>query len=99
MFCQLVFQKYFKLFSLQKERNAESYIAMIFHRPPYLDTFPETSKVPDQAVAVGNLGEQGPGSNSEVVFLSDPTTIQQCIVGDVVSSGTENAKKARNQEF
>ena len=51
---------------------------------------------PDEAVAVINLGEQGPGSNSEVVFLCDPaTTIQQCPVGDVVSSGRENGKKAR----
>ena len=36
----------------------------------------------DSAVAVVNSGEQGPGSNSE-------------IVGDVVSSGRENGKKAR----
>ena len=49
----------------------------------------------DSAVAVVNLGEQGPGSNSEVVFLPGPTTAQQCIVGDVVSSGRENGKKAR----
>ncbi|XP_015749856.1 PREDICTED: uncharacterized protein LOC107329705, partial [Acropora digitifera] len=52
--------------------------------------FTETSTAPDEAVAVINLGEQGPGSNSEVVFLRDPTTIQQCTVGDVVSSGREN---------
>ena len=51
---------------------------------------------PGEAVAVINLGEQGPGSNSEVVkFLRDPTKIQQCPVGDVVSSGRENGKKAR----
>ena len=48
---------------------------------------------PGEAVAVINLGEQGPGSNSEVVFLCDPATkIQQCTVGDVVSSGRENGK-------
>ena len=50
---------------------------------------------PDQAVAADNLGEQGPRSISEAVSHPDVTTIQQHIVGDVVSSGRENGKKSR----
>ena len=54
-----------------------------------------TSTAPDQAVAVVNLDEQGPSSILEAVFHPDLTTIQQHIVGDVVSSGRENGKKSR----
>ena len=60
-----------------------------------MDNFTETSTVPDQAVAAVNLGEQGPSSISDEVFHPDLTTIQQHIVGDVVSSGRENGKKSR----
>ena len=60
-----------------------------------MDTFTETSKAPDQAVAAGNLGEQGPSSVSEAVSHPDVTRIQQHIGGDVVSSGRENGKKSR----
>ena len=52
----------------------------------YLDTFTETSAAQDQAVATVNLGEQGPSSISEAVSHPDATTIEQHIVGDVVSS-------------
>ena len=51
--------------------------------------------MPDQAVAAVNLGEQGPSSISEAVFHPNLTTVQQHIVGDVVSSGRENGKKSR----
>ena len=60
----------------------------------YLDTFTETSATQDQAVATVNLGEQGPSSISEAVSHAD-VTIQQHLVGDVVSSGRENGKKSR----
>ncbi|XP_015771260.1 PREDICTED: uncharacterized protein LOC107349592 [Acropora digitifera] len=50
----------------------------------------ETSTVPDEAVAEVNLGGQGSGSVSEGVFHPDLTTMQQQIVGDVVTSGREN---------
>ena len=60
----------------------------------YLDTFTETSRAPDQAVAAVNLGEQGPSSVSESVSYPDVTTIQY-IVSDTVSSGRENGKKSR----
>ncbi|XP_015774884.1 PREDICTED: uncharacterized protein LOC107353084 isoform X2 [Acropora digitifera] len=50
----------------------------------------DTSVVPDEAVAAVNLGGQEPSSISEAVFHPDLTTIQQQIVGDVVSSGREN---------
>ena len=59
-----------------------------------MDTFIETSTAPDQAVAVVNLGEQGPSSVSESVSYPDATTIQH-IVSDTVSSGRENGKKSR----
>ena len=59
-----------------------------------MDTLTETSMVPDQAVATVNLGEQGPSSISEAVFLPD-LMIQQHTVGDVVSSGRENGKMSR----
>ena len=51
--------------------------------------------MPDEAAAAVNLGEQGPSSISEVVFHPDPTTVQQHIVGDVLSSGRESGKKSR----
>ena len=51
--------------------------------------------MPDQAVAAVNHGEQGPSSISEAVSQSDATTIQQHIVGDVVSSGREDGKTSR----
>ena len=51
--------------------------------------------MPDQAVAAVNLGEKGPSSLSEAVFHPNLRTIQQQIVGDVVSSGRENGKKSR----
>ena len=95
MFSQLVlFQKYFEFFPLKKERWLESYIARIFQWLSYLETFTETSTAPDQAVATVNWGEQGPSSISEAVSHPDATTIQQHIVGDVVSSGRENGKKS-----
>ena len=50
--------------------------------------------LPDQAVAAVNLGEQGHSSISEAVFHPDLTTMQQHIVGDVVSSGRENGKSS-----
>ena len=50
--------------------------------------------MPDEAVAAVNLGEQEPSSISEAVFHPDLTTMQQQIVGDVVSSGRENGKKS-----
>ena len=60
-----------------------------------MDTFTETSTAPDQAVnAAANHGEQGPSSISEAVSHPD-ATIQQHIVGDVMSSGRENGKKSR----
>ena len=49
----------------------------------------------NQAVVAVNAGEQGPNSISEAVFHSDVSTVQQHIVGDVVSSGRENGKKSR----
>ena len=95
MLSQLVlFQKYFEFFPLKKDRCCESYIARIFQWLSYLDTFTETSKAPDEAVAAVNLGEQGPNSVSESVSYPEATTIQQ-IVGDTVSSGRENGKKSR----
>ena len=51
--------------------------------------------MPDQAIAAVNSGEQRPNSISEVVFHPDLTTMQQHIVGDIVSSSRENAKKSR----
>ena len=62
-----------------------------------MDTFTETSRAPDQAVIAVNSGdhEQGSSSISEADFLSNLTTIQQYIVGDVVSSGTESGKTSR----
>ena len=53
--------------------------------------------MPDQAVVAVNLGEQGRtiSSISEGVFHPDLTTVQQHVVGDVVSSGKENGKKSR----
>ena len=59
--------------------------------------FTETSTVPDESLSAVNLqlGGQGPGSVSEAVLHPDLTTIQQQIVGDVVSSGRENGKKSR----
>ncbi|XP_015771064.1 PREDICTED: uncharacterized protein LOC107349432 [Acropora digitifera] len=50
----------------------------------------ETTTPTDQAVVAVNAGEQGPNSISEAVFHSDVSTVQQHIVGDVVSSGREN---------
>ena len=47
------------------------------------------------AVVAVNAGEQGPNSISEAVFHSNVSTVQQHIVGDVVSSGRENGKKSR----
>ncbi|XP_015749790.1 PREDICTED: D-inositol 3-phosphate glycosyltransferase-like [Acropora digitifera] len=57
------------------------------------DILEKTPTAPDQAVVAVNAGEQGPGSISEEVFHSDVTTVQQHIVGDVVSSGKENDLK------
>ena len=51
--------------------------------------------MPDQSAAAVNLGEQGHRSISGAVFHPDPTTVQQHIVGDVLSSGRENGKKSR----
>ena len=51
--------------------------------------------MPDQAVAAVNHGERGPSSISEAASHPDATTIQQHIVGDVVSSGRENGKKSK----
>ena len=51
--------------------------------------------MPDEALSAVNLGGQGPSSVSEAVLHPDRTTIQQQIVGDVVSSGRENGKKSR----
>ena len=48
-----------------------------------------------QALAAVNFDEQGPSSISEALSHPDATKIQQHIVGDVLSSGTENGKKAR----
>ncbi|XP_015753082.1 PREDICTED: D-inositol 3-phosphate glycosyltransferase-like isoform X2 [Acropora digitifera] len=50
----------------------------------------ETNTAPDQAVAAVNLGEHGPSSISEAAFHPDLTIMQRHIVGDVVSSDTEN---------
>ena len=55
----------------------------------------ETTTAPDQAVAAVNLGEYGPSSISEAAFHPDLTIMQRHIVGDVVSSDTENGKKLR----
>ena len=55
----------------------------------------ETTTATDQAVVAVNAGEQGPNSISEAVFHSDVSTVQQHIVGDVVSSDRENGKKSR----
>jgi len=57
----------------------------------YLDTFTETSTVPDQAV---DLGEQGLSTISEAVCYPDVTTAQQHIVGDVMCPSEENGKKS-----
>ena len=59
-----------------------------------MDTFTETPTAPDQAVEAVNLGEQGPSSLSESVSYPVVRTIQH-IVGDAVSQGRENGKKAR----
>ena len=48
-----------------------------------------------QALAGVNFDEQGPSSISEAVSHPDATKMQQHIVGDVLSSGRENGKKAR----
>ena len=50
---------------------------------------------PDQAVGTVNVSEQVPSSISEAVSHADATTIQQHVVGDVMSSGWENGKKSR----
>ena len=60
-----------------------------------MDTFTDTSVVPDEAVAAVNLGGQEASSISKAVFHPDLTRIQQQIVGDVVSSGRANGKKSR----
>ncbi|XP_015780910.1 PREDICTED: uncharacterized protein LOC107358849 [Acropora digitifera] len=49
----------------------------------------------NQAVVAVNAGEQGPNSISEAVFHSDVSTVQQHIVGDVVSSGRENENRGK----
>ena len=62
----------------------------------------ETTTAPDQAVVPVNPGEQGPNSISEAVFPPDLTTMQQHIVGDLVSSGRKHGKtstKPRISEF
>ena len=64
-----------------------------------MGTFTETTTAPDQAVVAVDAGEQGPGSISEAVFHPDLTTIQQHIVGDVVSSDRENGKKSRKRRI
>ena len=95
MFSQLVlFQKYFEFFPLKKKDVVKVLLLGSFN-DSYLDTFTETSTAQDQAVAAVNLGEQGPSSISEAVSHPDATTIQQHIVGDVLSSGRENGKKSR----
>ena len=55
----------------------------------------ETTIAPDQAVVADKAGEKGPSSISEAVFHPDLTTMQQHIVGDVLSSHRENGKKSR----
>ncbi|XP_044166032.1 uncharacterized protein LOC114952157 isoform X2 [Acropora millepora] len=55
-----------------------------------LEMIKETSTVPDEVLSAVKLGGQGPSSVSEAVLHPDLTTIQQQIVGDVVSSGREN---------
>jgi len=64
-----------------------------------LDTFTETSTAPDQAVVAVDLGEQGPTSSSEAVSHPCLTTMQQHMLGDVVSSGRENGKKSKKQRI
>ena len=60
-----------------------------------MGTFTETTTAPGQAVVAVNAGEQGPSSISEAVFHPDLTTMQQHIVGNVVTSGRENGKTSR----
>ncbi|XP_015770837.1 PREDICTED: uncharacterized protein LOC107349236 isoform X2 [Acropora digitifera] len=55
----------------------------------------ETTTATAQAVVAVNARERGPNSISEAVFHSDVTTVQQHIVGDVVSSGRENEIKRK----
>ena len=73
-------------------------IARILRWLSYLDTFTETSTVPDQAVAAVDLDEQEPSSISETVFYPGVTTAQQHIVGDVICPNKENGKKSSRKE-
>ena len=59
----------------------------------------ESSTAPDQAVGTVNVGEQVPGSISEAMSHADATTIQQHVVGDVMSSARENGKKSRKRRI
>ena len=55
--------------------------------------------MPDQAVAAVNWAEQGPSSVSGAVLHPGPTTIQQHIVGDVLTSSSKNGKKSRKSRI
>ena len=100
MFSQpVLLQNTLNSFPFKKKDKVKVILLGCFNSLFYLDTFTETFKVPDQAVAAVNLGEKGPSSISEAVFHPDLRTIQQQIVGDVVSSGREMVRSQGNQEF
>ena len=96
MFSQLVlFQKYFKFFPLKKKDVVKVILLGSFNDCLLWTPSQRPLRCHDQAVAAGNLGEQRPSSVSEAVSHPDATTIEQHIVGDVVSSGRENGKNSR----
>ena len=56
-----------------------------------MDTFTETPTTPHQAVAANNLGYQG--------LSATPETVQQRILDDAVTPGSENGKKSRKRRI
>ena len=58
-----------------------------------MDTFTETPTAPHQAVAANNVGYQGLSETPET-----PETVQQHILDDVMTSGSEKGKNEENEE-
>ena len=56
-----------------------------------MDTFTETLRNPHQPVGANNFGYQGPSAI--------PETVQQYILGVVVTSSSENSKKSRKRRI
>ena len=104
MFSQLVlFQKrlWVPVLFFLKERNSVNCIGGIFQWLSYLDTFTETQTyqapyhtTPHQAVAANNLGYQGLSATPET-----PEKVQQHILDDVITSGSEKGKKWKKRRI